>query len=167
MISCVTVHDSQDSDSSTCSPLSPKRLPNFAEGSGQGSKSLAVVMPSLKTQPWEGETSGTASSSSSSHSNPDKTMVLLLFSHFVFFPFVYFSEQSSTISGKLKKTSALQSSRSGLPSSERPQRTVTTKSQPLNLSQVEPLRCRTSSHSHTLRNQQRFYYIVPHLSIFL
>lgn len=67
VISCVTVHDSQDSDSSTCSPLSPKRLPNFAESSGQGSKSLVVVMPSLKTQPWDGVTGGT----SSLHSDPD------------------------------------------------------------------------------------------------
>ncbi|XP_046725306.1 homeodomain-interacting protein kinase 1 isoform X3 [Silurus meridionalis] len=104
VISCVTVHDSQDSDSSTCSPVSPKRLPNFAESTGPGSKSLAVVTPSLKTQPWDGVTSELS---------------------------------STTSSGKSKKTSAPQSSRSGLPSSERHQRTVTTKSQPLNLSQVQ------------------------------
>ncbi|XP_060793574.1 homeodomain-interacting protein kinase 1 isoform X3 [Neoarius graeffei] len=110
VISCVTVHDSQDSDSSTCSPLSPKRLPNFAESSGQGSKSLAVVMPSLKAQTWEGVTSGTSS---------------------------LHKQSSTTSSGKSKKTSALQSSRSGLYSGERHQRTVTTKSQPLNLSQVQ------------------------------
>lgn len=76
VISCVTVHDSQDSDSSTCSPLSPKRLPNFMESSGQGSKSLAVVMPSLKTQPWEGVTSGTPSLSLPRLSNLDNTLVL-------------------------------------------------------------------------------------------
>lgn len=138
VISCVTVHDSQDSDSSTCSPLSPKRLPNFAESSGQGSKSLAVVMPSLKAQTWEGVTSGTSSLHSNldkTLSNPDKTILFMFtFSWFL----VCVSEQSSTTSsGKSKKTSALQSSRSGLYSGERHQRTVTTKSQPLNLSQVE------------------------------
>lgn len=87
VISCVTVHDSQDSDSSTCSPLSPKRLPNFAESSGQGSKSLAVVMPSLKTQPWEGLTNGT-----SLHSNPDNTNFCCLCSHGVFCLFVFQSK---------------------------------------------------------------------------
>ncbi|KAI5609144.1 homeodomain-interacting protein kinase 1 isoform X1, partial [Silurus asotus] len=103
VISCVTVHDSQDSDSSTCSPVSPKRLPNFAETTGPSAKSLAVVTPSLKTQPWDGVTSELS---------------------------------STTSSGKPKKTSAPQSSRSGLPSSERHQRTVTTKSQPLNLMEI-------------------------------
>uniref|UniRef100_A0AAY4CFA5 non-specific serine/threonine protein kinase n=1 Tax=Denticeps clupeoides TaxID=299321 RepID=A0AAY4CFA5_9TELE len=53
VISCVTVHDSQDSDSSTGSPLSPKQLPDFAEASAHQSKSLAVVMPSVKTQPGD------------------------------------------------------------------------------------------------------------------
>ncbi|XP_062871202.1 homeodomain-interacting protein kinase 1 isoform X2 [Trichomycterus rosablanca] len=101
VISCVTVHDSQDSDSSNCSPLSPKRPPNFTETSG--SKSLAVVMPTLKSQPWEGAT----------------------------------QEQNSSASGKSKKSSAVQSSRLGVWSAERHQRTVTTKSQPLNLSQVQ------------------------------
>uniref|UniRef100_A0AAY4BWT5 non-specific serine/threonine protein kinase n=1 Tax=Denticeps clupeoides TaxID=299321 RepID=A0AAY4BWT5_9TELE len=56
VISCVTVHDSQDSDSSTGSPLSPKQLPDFAEASAHQSKSLAVVMPSVKTQPGDSGT---------------------------------------------------------------------------------------------------------------
>ncbi|GAA6082097.1 homeodomain-interacting protein kinase 1 isoform X1, partial [Tachysurus ichikawai] len=117
VISCVTVHDSQDSDSSTCSPLTPKRLPNSTDSSGQGSKSLAVVMPSLKIQPWEGVT----------------------------------SEQSSTTATKSKKTSAPHSSRSGLSGSERNPRTVTTKSQPLNLSQVAalPLCWESNAHAQT------------------
>lgn len=46
VISCVTVHDSHDSDSSTSSPLSPK-------AASQPSKSLAVIMPSVKAQPAE------------------------------------------------------------------------------------------------------------------
>ncbi|XP_022532761.2 homeodomain-interacting protein kinase 1 isoform X3 [Astyanax mexicanus] len=102
VISCVTVHDSQDSDSSTCSPLSPKRLPNFVESSAPLSKSLAVVMPSVKAQPWEGAA----------------------------------PEQISHVSGKSKKSSALQSTKSGV-SSERHQRAASTKSQPLNLSQMQ------------------------------
>ncbi|XP_052450403.1 homeodomain-interacting protein kinase 1 isoform X1 [Carassius gibelio] len=53
VISCVTVHDSQDSDSSTSTPLSPKCLPNFIENNTH-SKSLAVVTPSVKTQLWDG-----------------------------------------------------------------------------------------------------------------
>ncbi|XDV46361.1 hypothetical protein PO909_014265 [Leuciscus waleckii] len=69
VISCVTVHDSQDSDSSTSTPLSPKRLP----------KSLAMVTPSVKTQLWDGASGennanssgklkkGTASQSSDRH----------------------------------------------------------------------------------------------------
>lgn len=47
VISCVTVHDSHDSDSSTSSPLSPKTtfLPT--------TKSMAIIMPSVHTQPGE------------------------------------------------------------------------------------------------------------------
>uniref|UniRef100_A0A671RC82 non-specific serine/threonine protein kinase n=1 Tax=Sinocyclocheilus anshuiensis TaxID=1608454 RepID=A0A671RC82_9TELE len=48
VISCVTVHDSQDSDSSTSTPLSPKCLPNTH------SKSLAMVTPSVKKKRWDG-----------------------------------------------------------------------------------------------------------------
>ncbi|XP_037397311.1 homeodomain-interacting protein kinase 1 isoform X14 [Pygocentrus nattereri] len=103
VISCVTVHDSQDSDSSTCSPLSPKRLPNFVESSSHLSKSLAVVLPSVKAQPWEGAP----------------------------------PEQSSAACGKSKKSSALQSSKSAVSNSERHQRALSSKSQPLNLSQVQ------------------------------
>ncbi|KAJ8259462.1 hypothetical protein GJAV_G00169550 [Gymnothorax javanicus] len=55
VISCVTVHDSQDSDSSTASPLSPKRLPNFADSTtARFPKSLAIVVPSVKSQSAEG-----------------------------------------------------------------------------------------------------------------
>uniref|UniRef100_A0A8C1IEB3 non-specific serine/threonine protein kinase n=1 Tax=Cyprinus carpio TaxID=7962 RepID=A0A8C1IEB3_CYPCA len=57
VISCVTVHDSQDSDSSTSTPLSPKCLPNFVENNTH-SKSLAVVTPSVKTQLWDGASGG-------------------------------------------------------------------------------------------------------------
>ncbi|XP_039508380.1 homeodomain-interacting protein kinase 1 isoform X3 [Pimephales promelas] len=69
VISCVTLHDSQDSDSSTSTPLSPKRLP----------KSLAMVTPAVKTQLWDGASGennanssgklkkGTASQSSDRH----------------------------------------------------------------------------------------------------
>uniref|UniRef100_A0A7N6BGZ3 non-specific serine/threonine protein kinase n=1 Tax=Anabas testudineus TaxID=64144 RepID=A0A7N6BGZ3_ANATE len=46
VISCVTVHDSHDSDSSTSSPLSPKTT-------SQPTKSLAIIMPSVKSQPGE------------------------------------------------------------------------------------------------------------------
>uniref|UniRef100_A0A3Q1CR12 non-specific serine/threonine protein kinase n=1 Tax=Amphiprion ocellaris TaxID=80972 RepID=A0A3Q1CR12_AMPOC len=49
VISCVTVHDSHDSDSSTSSPLSPKTT-------SQPTKSLAVIMPSVKSQPGESTT---------------------------------------------------------------------------------------------------------------
>uniref|UniRef100_A0A673LWZ7 Homeodomain-interacting protein kinase 1-like n=1 Tax=Sinocyclocheilus rhinocerous TaxID=307959 RepID=A0A673LWZ7_9TELE len=52
VISCVTVHDSQDSDSSTSTPLSPKCLPNTH------SKSLAMVTPSVKKQRWDGASGG-------------------------------------------------------------------------------------------------------------
>uniref|UniRef100_A0A8C2CXK3 non-specific serine/threonine protein kinase n=1 Tax=Cyprinus carpio TaxID=7962 RepID=A0A8C2CXK3_CYPCA len=57
VISCVTVHDSQDSDSSTSTPLSPKCLPSFIENNTH-SKSLAVVTPSVKTQLWDGASGG-------------------------------------------------------------------------------------------------------------
>ncbi|XP_067227557.1 homeodomain-interacting protein kinase 1 isoform X4 [Chanodichthys erythropterus] len=66
VISCVTVHDSQDSDSSTSTPLSPKHRPKFVE-SNTHSKSLAVVTPSVKTQLWEGA-SGEKSANSSGKS---------------------------------------------------------------------------------------------------
>ncbi|XP_056304807.1 homeodomain-interacting protein kinase 1 isoform X2 [Danio aesculapii] len=78
VISCVTVHDSQDSDSSTSTPLSPKHHPSLLENNTH-SKSLAVVTPSVKTQLWDaasGEQStnssgkskkGTASQSSDRH----------------------------------------------------------------------------------------------------
>ncbi|KAJ8371923.1 hypothetical protein AAFF_G00298750 [Aldrovandia affinis] len=56
-ISCVTVQDSHDSESSTCSPLTPKCLHNFAESAAHFSKSLAIIVPSVKSQPGEGAAS--------------------------------------------------------------------------------------------------------------
>ncbi|XP_041743172.1 homeodomain-interacting protein kinase 1 isoform X1 [Coregonus clupeaformis] len=52
VISCVTVHDS---DSSTASPLTPLPLPrtHLPVGGTSRGKSLAVVAPSVKTQPTE------------------------------------------------------------------------------------------------------------------
>ncbi|XP_051516883.1 homeodomain-interacting protein kinase 1-like isoform X2 [Myxocyprinus asiaticus] len=65
VISCVTLHDSHDSDSSISTPLSPKRLPDFIENKTQhSSKSLAVVMPSMKTQLWDGASTEQNSNSS-------------------------------------------------------------------------------------------------------
>lgn len=49
VISCVTVHDSHDSDSSTSTPLSPKTT-------SQPTKSLAIIMPSVKSQLGESTT---------------------------------------------------------------------------------------------------------------
>uniref|UniRef100_A0A8C9Z168 non-specific serine/threonine protein kinase n=1 Tax=Sander lucioperca TaxID=283035 RepID=A0A8C9Z168_SANLU len=49
VISCVTVHDSHDSDSSTSSPLSTKTT-------SQPAKSLAVITPSVKSQPGDSTT---------------------------------------------------------------------------------------------------------------
>ncbi|XP_073679373.1 homeodomain-interacting protein kinase 1 [Garra rufa] len=71
VISCVTVHDSQDSDSSTSTPLSPKCLPKFVENNTH-SKSLAVVTPSVKTQLWDGA-SGEQSTNSSGKSKKGAT----------------------------------------------------------------------------------------------
>uniref|UniRef100_A0A4W5RRQ0 non-specific serine/threonine protein kinase n=1 Tax=Hucho hucho TaxID=62062 RepID=A0A4W5RRQ0_9TELE len=56
VISCVTVHDSHDSDSSTSSPLSPKGLankPSSSQTSHSFSKSLAIILPLVKTQSGE------------------------------------------------------------------------------------------------------------------
>lgn len=66
VISCVTVHDSQDSDSSTSTPISPKRQSSFIENNTH-SKSLAVVTPSVKTQLWDAA-SGEQSTNSSGKS---------------------------------------------------------------------------------------------------
>ncbi|XP_076133249.1 homeodomain-interacting protein kinase 1-like isoform X3 [Alosa pseudoharengus] len=129
VISCVTVHDSQDSDSSTCSPLSPKRLPSFAESSSHLSKSTAVVMPSVKTQPGE-----------SMRQDP-----------------------TTDTSGRAKKGTAAQSNRSGASSSERHQRRAPSRTQPLNLSQVQQATMSSqecsengSSSSSSLRQQPSF-----------
>uniref|UniRef100_A0A673YQ56 non-specific serine/threonine protein kinase n=1 Tax=Salmo trutta TaxID=8032 RepID=A0A673YQ56_SALTR len=56
VISCVTVHDSHDSDSSISSPLSPKRLATNSSSSQSSSKSLAIILPSVKTQSGESGT---------------------------------------------------------------------------------------------------------------
>ncbi|XP_024149350.1 homeodomain-interacting protein kinase 1 isoform X2 [Oryzias melastigma] len=100
VISCVTVHDSHDSDSSTSSPLSPKTA-------SQPSKSLAVIMPSVKTQPAENTALKAAAA----------------------------SDQAAGASGKSKKTSAQASARAGDPSTDWPHRAASSRSQPLNLSQ--------------------------------
>ncbi|XP_036386579.1 homeodomain-interacting protein kinase 1-like isoform X2 [Megalops cyprinoides] len=109
VISCVTVHDSQDSDSSTGSPLSPKRLPNFTESAAHLSKSLAIVVPSVKSQLGEGvapkHTSGAG--------------------------------QAQSVCTKPKKAALQQSCSSGL-GGERHHRAAPSRSQPLNLSQVQP-----------------------------
>ena len=65
VISCVTVHDS---DSSTASPLTPRPRHALLRGaSTRGSKSLAVVAPSVKTQQGDGSTSKGASVTGQSH----------------------------------------------------------------------------------------------------
>ncbi|XP_021172770.2 homeodomain-interacting protein kinase 1 isoform X2 [Fundulus heteroclitus] len=113
VISCVTVHDSQDSDSSSSSsPLS-------TETKSQPSKSLAVVMPSVKTQPGEGAASKPAAA----------------------------MDQAAGGSGKSKKASAQLSCRSGDSTTDRHQRAASSRSQPLNLSQVQQS-VMASSHGH-------------------
>ncbi|XP_026223775.1 homeodomain-interacting protein kinase 1 isoform X3 [Anabas testudineus] len=113
VISCVTVHDSHDSDSSTSSPLSPKTT-------SQPTKSLAIIMPSVKSQPGE----------STSHKAPTAP------------------DQATNISGKSKKGSTQQSSRPGDSSTDRHQRAASSRSQPLNLSQVQQS-VMSSSHDQT------------------
>ncbi|XP_035512065.1 homeodomain-interacting protein kinase 2 isoform X4 [Morone saxatilis] len=102
VISCVTVHDSHDSDSSTSSPLSPKTT-------SQPTKSLAIIMPSVKSQPGE----------STTHKAPAAP------------------DQATSGSGKSKKGSTQQSSRPGDSNTDRHQRAASSRSQPLNLSQVQ------------------------------
>uniref|UniRef100_A0A4W6FU88 non-specific serine/threonine protein kinase n=1 Tax=Lates calcarifer TaxID=8187 RepID=A0A4W6FU88_LATCA len=115
VISCVTVHDSHDSDSSTSSPLSPKTT-------SQPTKCLAIIMPSVKSQPGE----------STTHKAPAAPGPL---------------DQKSTInqatsgSGKSKKGATQQSSRPGDSNTDRHQRAASSRSQPLNLSQVTAFRC--------------------------
>ncbi|XP_019967066.1 homeodomain-interacting protein kinase 1 isoform X2 [Paralichthys olivaceus] len=102
VISCVTVHDSHDSDSSNSSPLSPKTT-------SQPAKSLAIITPSVKSQPGE----------STTHKAPAAP------------------DQTTSGVGKSKKASTLQSSRPGDSNTERHQRAASSRSQPLNLSQVQ------------------------------
>ncbi|KAL2091118.1 hypothetical protein ACEWY4_013381 [Coilia grayii] len=67
VISCVTVHDS---DSSTASPLTPRPRHGLLRGAyTRGSKSLAVVAPSVKAQQGDGSASKGASLSGHSQSS--------------------------------------------------------------------------------------------------
>lgn len=112
VISCVTVHDSHDSDSSTSSPLSLK------SSTGQPTKALAVIMPSVKSQPAE-------SSNHKAQAAPDQA-----------------------VSGSVKsKKGSQQSSQSGDLTDRHP-RAVPSRSQPLNLSQVQQT-VLSSSHDQT------------------
>ncbi|XP_042347578.1 homeodomain-interacting protein kinase 1 isoform X3 [Plectropomus leopardus] len=113
VISCVTVHDSHDSDSSTSSPLSPKTT-------SQPTKSLAIIMPSVKSQPSE----------STTHKAPAAP------------------DQATSGSGKSKKAPTQQSSRTGDSNTDRHQRATSSRSQPLNLSQVQQS-VMSSSHDQT------------------
>ncbi|KAM6928956.1 homeodomain-interacting protein kinase 1 [Lycodopsis pacificus] len=113
VISCVTVHDSHDSDSSNSSPLSPKTT-------SQPTKSLAIIMPSVKSQPGE----------STTHKAPAAP------------------DQATSGSGKSKKGSTQQSSRAGDSNADRHQRAASSRSQPLNLSQVQQS-VLSSSHDQT------------------
>ncbi|XP_068589590.1 homeodomain-interacting protein kinase 1 isoform X2 [Cebidichthys violaceus] len=113
VISCVTVHDSHDSDSSNSSPLSPKTT-------SQPTKSLAIIMPSVKSQPGE----------STTHKAPAAP------------------DQATSGSGKSKKGSTQQSSRAGESNTDRHQRAASSRSQPLNLSQVQQS-VMSSSHDQT------------------
>ncbi|XP_029013122.1 homeodomain-interacting protein kinase 1 isoform X2 [Betta splendens] len=133
VISCVTVHDSHDSDSSTSSPLSPK-------ASSQPSKSLAVVMPSVKSQPGE----------STTHKAPAAP------------------DQATVVSGKSRKAAAQQSSRPADSNTDRHQRAASSRSQPLNLSQVQQS-VMSSSHDQTgstgsLRRQPTYPPVSSHSS---
>ncbi|XP_036389110.1 homeodomain-interacting protein kinase 1 [Megalops cyprinoides] len=109
VISCVTIHDSdqQDSDSSTSSPLSPKRGPNQTEASVHLSKSLDVIVSSVKAQLGEGGESVVPG-------------------------------QPPNVYGVPKKGAAQQLCSSGSSSSDRHHQGVPSLSQPLNLSQVQP-----------------------------
>ncbi|XP_035244165.1 homeodomain-interacting protein kinase 1-like isoform X2 [Anguilla anguilla] len=118
VISCVTVHDSQDSDSSTASPLSPRRPPAFAESAPRFSRSLAVVVPSVKSQPAEGAAAPKPAAGPG---------------------------QPQSVCSKPKKAAVQQSCGAGF-SGERHHRAAPSRSQPLNLSQVQP--AVSSSHEH-------------------
>ncbi|KAK1898615.1 Homeodomain-interacting protein kinase 1 [Dissostichus eleginoides] len=116
VISCVTVHDSHDSDSSTSSPLSTKTPPLSTKTPPLSTKTppqpaqpLAVIVPSVKSQP--GESSGHKAAAA-----PD---------------------QATSGSAKSKKASTQQSSRTGDSNTDRHQRNTSSRSQPLNLSQVQ------------------------------
>ncbi|XP_056279990.1 homeodomain-interacting protein kinase 1 isoform X3 [Pseudoliparis swirei] len=107
VISCVTVHDS---DSSNSSPLSSKTT-------SQPTKSLAVIMPSVKSQPGE----------SATHRAPAAP------------------DHATSGSGKAKTQ---HSSRAGDSNNDRHQRAASSRSQPLNLSQVQQS-VMSSSHDPT------------------
>nr|XP_040048389.1 homeodomain-interacting protein kinase 1 isoform X1 [Gasterosteus aculeatus aculeatus]XP_040048390.1 homeodomain-interacting protein kinase 1 isoform X1 [Gasterosteus aculeatus aculeatus] len=100
VISCVTVHDSDSSNSS----------PPSAKTTSQPAKSLAVIAPSVKNQPAE----STIHKAPAAPGPPDQAG-----------------------SGKAKKGSTQSSSRAGDSNCERHQRAASSRSQPLNLSQVQ------------------------------
>ncbi|XP_048872186.1 homeodomain-interacting protein kinase 1 isoform X8 [Brienomyrus brachyistius] len=104
VISCVTVHDSQDSDSSTSSPLSPRHLPSFVETSNPLPRSLAIMVPPVKAQPGENAVSG----------------------------------QPLNACSKLKKGAVHQPCGAGISSTSRHHQAIASRSQPLNLTQVQP-----------------------------
>ncbi|XP_054465046.1 homeodomain-interacting protein kinase 1 [Anoplopoma fimbria] len=94
--------------------------PLSAKTTSQPTKSLAVIMPSVKSQPGE-------STTRKSPAAPD---------------------QATSGSGKSKKGSTQQSSRTGDSNNDRHQRAASSRSQPLNLSQVQQS-VMSSSHDQT------------------
>ncbi|XP_061076812.1 homeodomain-interacting protein kinase 1-like isoform X3 [Conger conger] len=135
VISCVTVHDSQDSDSSTASPLSPKRLPTFAQSAAHFSKSLAIIVPSVKSQPGEGAAAKPATRAG----------------------------QPQSVCSKPKKMAVQQSCGVGA-GGERNHRAAPSRSQPLNLSQVQPPVSSSQDHtgSGSSRRQQTYPPVSAH-----
>lgn len=120
VISCVTVHDSHDSDSSD-SPLRPKT--GAKTGAETGAESTAIVTPPVNSQSGEG--SGQA-------------RVLLLPGNGspVVIRLLSPPDQTPGGSGKSRKGSAQQAGRPGGTGADRHQGAAPCRSQPLNLSQV-------------------------------
>ncbi|MBN3280190.1 HIPK1 kinase, partial [Polyodon spathula] len=132
VISCVTVHDSPDSDSSsTSSPFPSERLPNFRDASANPAQSRTIIVPSIKTQIGEGLAtsaalvSGYLSSVYSKGKNPSSTNML-------------------------------QTSTTGTSSSYRHQRAAHSGTQPLNLSQVQPQMSQERVGNGSSRRQQAY-----------
>ncbi|XP_041083626.1 homeodomain-interacting protein kinase 1-like isoform X5 [Polyodon spathula] len=132
VISCVTVHDSPDSDSSsTSSPFPSERLPSFRDASANPAQSRTIIVPSIKTQIGEGLAtsaalvSGYLSSVYSKGKNPSSTNML-------------------------------QTSTTGTSSSYRHQRAAHSGTQPLNLSQVQPQMSQERVGNGSSRRQQAY-----------